>query len=532
MKSPPSTRPPDSLTQAVTFLEQAASIFGQDSAVLYLLFQAYKRQGKRNEARATLRRIRQPDANVLLQLALLSLQENQLVQAESELARAWDIDPTCYEIAYNLILTRLTLGKYEETLALLPQAEQLLSTRTDPKATQERRFLLQLQQLVRCCLQPSRVELLGDLLPEEEKRLVEVIHSLGQVDTVLNLLRALHQVRPRSRLIRERYLKAALVKGKELVDRCQWTEAELLLRPLIHERGFSRENRLALLNLLGCCACVTHDFEGAISLFTQAIGLQPNEPLLHQNLALCHEWNGSMQQADLHWNRYFDLLNDKIPAPADVADYRGEIGYLALERLANRYAEKENWSAAINYLQRATQVRPNQVEALERLFHFYNQAKRPADARRTLEQLRRLRPSEPQYELYELDLIEVKGLGDIERLLTEIDRIRQRYPNNSSVEERAMNMVSNVIPLMGNLCDQLTDQLGKILDQIRNLPNYQINWSAVREVMRDLIKEFQKLRRITGKCLPLVNSEEHRRAIRDLAEHIDKKIEACRSIGS
>ena len=53
-----------------------------------------------------------------------------------------------------------------------------------------------------------------------------------------------------------------------------------------------------------------------------------------------------------------------------------------------------------------------------------------------------------------------------------------------------------------------------------------------REVMRDLMKEFQKLRRITGKCLPLVNSEEHRRMVRDLADHIDKKMEACRSMGA
>ena len=93
-------------------------------------------------------------------------------------------------------------------------------------------------------------------------------------------------------------------------------------------------------------------------------------------------------------------------------------------------------------------------------------------------------------------------------------------------------MVGNVIPLMGNLCDQLTDQMSKVIDQVKHLPNYQINWAAVREVMRDLLKEFQKLRRITGKCLPLVTSDEHRRIIRDLGEHIDKKMEACRSMGA
>src|SRR5262249_33802793 len=112
----------------------------------------------------------------------------------------------------------------------------------------------------------------------------------------------------------------------------------------------------------------------------------------------------------------------------------------------------------------------------------------------------------------------------------DIDRVLQRHPGDARVEERAVSMVGNVIPLMGNLCDQLTEQMGKVIDQVRGLPNYQVNWSAVREVMRDLLKEFQRLRRITGRCLPLVKSDEHRRVVRDLAEHIDRKMEACRSM--
>ena len=116
-------------------------------------------------------------------------------------------------------------------------------------------------------------------------------------------------------------------------------------------------------------------------------------------------------------------------------------------------------------------------------------------------------------------------------MLTEIDRVRKRHPGDTRVEERAVSMVGNVVPMMGNLCDQLTDQMSKVIDQVRNLPNYQINWSAVHEVMRDLVKEFQRLRRITHKCLPLVTGDEHRRIVRELAEHIDRKIEVCRSMG-
>jgi hypothetical protein len=66
---------------------------------------------------------------------------------------------------------------------------------------------------------------------------------------------------------------------------------------------------------------------------------------------------------------------------------------------------------------------------------------------------------------------------------------------------------------------------------VRRLPNYQINWPAVHDAMRDLVREFRKLRRITGKCYPLVTSDEHRRIIRELSDHIDRKIEVCQSMG-
>jgi tetratricopeptide (TPR) repeat protein len=376
------------------------------------------------------------------------------------------------------------------------------------------------------------VATLAELTDRDEQRLLKVIRSLGQLETVHTLLRTLSEARPQSGPVREAYIESVLVKAKDLVDRCDWTEAELLLRPLMRERSSNRNTQVALLNLMGCCACLTQDFDSALKHFSAALKLAANDARLHQNLALTYELKGDLSEADPHWNRYFDLLDERVPVPPDRPHYRDALAFESLSRLAGRYTEKEKWSSALSYVQRAAHLRPGDPDVLERLFHLYNQAKRHQDARRTLEQLRRLRPNEPQYELYELDLIEVKGLNDIERLLTEIERIRKRHPNDARVEDRAVTMVGNVIPLMGNLCDQLTDQMSKVIDQVRNLPNYQINWSAVREVMRDLLREFQKLRRITGKCLPLVTSDEHRRIVRDLADHIDKKMEACRSMGA
>jgi tetratricopeptide (TPR) repeat protein len=527
-----------------THYEAAAQVFDravqagcQDPNVLYLLALAHKRQGKTPEARAALRKITRPDANVLLQLGLLSLQDQNLPQAEGEFVRAWEMDRTSYETCYNLLLTQLTLGKVEDCLALIPQAIDLVKRGARPRqADDEMRFLEVLQALLRVCQQDNgdaRLNpVLMDLTPADEQRLLKVIRSLGQLDTVHGLLRTLTDSRPRSGPVREAYVEAVLVKAKELIERCAWTEAELLLRPLTRDRGAGRAAQTALYNLLGCCACLTQDFDSAVSHFSAALKLSPNDARLHQNLALAYELQGDLSQADPHWNRYFDLLDQRLPAPPDLPKYHDTLAYESLSRLAGRYSEKEKWTSALAYVQRAARLRPDDPDTIERLFHLYKHAKRQQDARRTLDVLRRLRPSDPQLDLYELDLIEVKGLNDIERHLNEIDQILKRHPNDARVAERAVGMVAEVIPLMGNLCDQLTDQMSKVIDQVRHLPNYQINWTAVREVMRDLLKEFQKLRRITGKCLPLVNNDEHRRIVRDLSDHIDKKMEACRSMGA
>jgi hypothetical protein len=275
---------------------------------------------------------------------------------------------------------------------------------------------------------------------------------------------------------------------------------------------------------------LNQDSETGQEYFREALKLSPNDPRLHQNMALALELQNRLNDAEPHWNRYFDLLDERLPGPSGRADYFKDVAYVGLCRMAGKFAEKEKWANAIPYQQRALRLRPRDGEALERLFHLYAHAKRQDDARRILRQLQEIRPGEPQYQLYELDLIEVSGIKDVEYLLSEIERIHEKYPNDPRVEDKAVSMVGNVIPLMGNLCDQLTDQLNRVLGQVRRLPNYQINWSAVYDVMADLQREFNKLRRITNRCLPLLHHEEQRRVVRNLAEHIDRKIEVCRSV--
>src|SRR5262249_5488783 len=157
---------------------------GKDANIAYMLALAHKRQGKTQDARNALRKITKPDANVMLQMGLLSLQEGNLVQAEGEFARALEMDANSYETCYNLLLTRLTLGKVDDAYSLLPRALELVS---GPQANDERRFLLVLQALLRCCVKGGSGGLddpvMAALGNADEQRLLKVILSLGQLDT-------------------------------------------------------------------------------------------------------------------------------------------------------------------------------------------------------------------------------------------------------------------------------------------------------------------------------------------------------------
>jgi tetratricopeptide (TPR) repeat protein len=519
--------------RAAELLENALQVGARDPNVAYLLALAYKRQGKTAEARTAFRTIAQPDANVFLQMGLLSLREGQPAQAAQEFARAWDMDPTSYEACHNLLLSRLTLNDVEAACSLMPRAVELAPS------VDEKRFLTLLNSVLQSCRgcngEPCAESALSELTPEDEQRILNLVRSLGQLDIVLNLLKSLAVARPRSAPVQEAYLEAALGRGKELFDRCAWGEAERLLEPLVRERppvsATAKPTVAVLFNLLGCCACMNQDFDKSIKYFETALKLAGKDARIIQNLALAHELAGRLADAEPHWNDFFNAIDRRLPTPPGFKSYTDQLAYESLNRLAGCFAERERWPSALRYVQRCANLRPQDSDTLERLFHLYNQAKRHDEARKTLRRLRELRPGEPQHDLYELDLVEVKNLNDIERLLIEIDRILKRHPSDARVEERAVSMVGGVIPMMGNLCDQLTEQMSKVIDQVRHLPNYQINWSAVHEVMRDLLKEFQRLRRITNKCMPLVSSDEHRRVVRELTEHIDRKIEVCRSMG-
>src|SRR5688572_27814183 len=117
--------------EAAALLEQAARGGKPARETSYMLAVCYKRLGKLADARAALRAVHPPDANVFLQLGLLSFREGEYADAEQEFARSLDTDPGSYPALYNVLLCRLCLGQFDRCLEVLPR---LIALAPSPEA--------------------------------------------------------------------------------------------------------------------------------------------------------------------------------------------------------------------------------------------------------------------------------------------------------------------------------------------------------------------------------------------------------------
>lgn len=426
--------------EAIRFLEQAVKAGNQDANALYLLAMAYKHQGRSGEARQMLAKIGDPDANVLLQRGVLAFNEKEWPSAATEFEKAWQKDPSSYPAAYNLMLTRLCQGQLEGAVEML---DKLLPLAPSPA---ENRFLSLLRSLLGRGQNESSAEQtyqLGTISPEEEQRLLDMIVGLNQFDVVYRLLAKLVSARPGSEAAFRAYIGAALVQAKMLIERCQWSDADLLLSPLKRRLESSQIKvdpffLIAILNMLGVSAAMAQDFERGLLHFRAAADAFQRDfsapgpanktdryinpqgvylgAWLEQNLAIGNESLARWDVAEQHWNRYFDYLEHYVPRSLPP-DYLSHLAFEGASRLADHFSRKEKWGSAAHFLQRAHRIRPTDYETLERLFHMYTQLKRTDEARRILRRLREVRPNDPQAELFELEVRDVRKLDEIDSML-------------------------------------------------------------------------------------------------------------------
>ena len=540
--------------EAIRFLEQTVKAGNQDANALYLLAMSYKHQGRAGEARQALAKITDPDANVLLQRGVLAFNEKEWPSAADEFEKAWQKDATSYPAAYNLMLTRLCQGQLEGAVEMLDKLLPLAPSQA------ENRFLSLLRGLLGRSAADANADqavLLASISAEEEQRLLDMIVGLNQFEVVYRLLAKLVVARPNSEVAFRAYIGAALVQAKMLVDRCQWSDAELLLAPLKRRLEASQIKvdpfyAIAILDMLGVAASMTQDFERGLVHFraaAEAFQRDFSSPgpankteryinsqgiylgaWLEQNLALGNEALGRMDVAEAHWNRYFDYLEHYVPRSLPP-DYLTNLAFEGASRLADNFSRKEKWGSAAAFLQRAHRIRPTDYETLERLFHMYTQLKRNEEARKILRRLREVRPNDPQAELFELEVREARKLDEIDALLSDLRHIAQRFPNDARVEERGAALVHNAVPSLERVADQYAGQVNKVVDQMRRLPSYQINWPTVRDIMRDMEDKYLFLRRVAQKCLAHITNDDVRRELHRLISHCDRKIDQCHSLG-
>jgi tetratricopeptide (TPR) repeat protein len=545
--------------EAARLLEQSVRAGNQDPQAAYLLAMSYKQLGRLAEARQVLTKIANPDANVLLQRGVLAFLDNDFHQAAEEFTRSWEKFPDSWAAAYNLLLARLCLGQIDACGELIPQLVPLAPTPPEKRLLALLRALL-LASAATAAPSTEALEaptLLGGMTAEEETRLLDLLSGLNQFEVTYALLAKLVALRPRSDQAYAAYFGVALVHAKSQIDRCLWSEADTLLSGL-RRRSESSALRLdgfyllALNQMLGVCTCMLQDFDRALQAFRAAQELFQREvqqggtqeriqrffnpqgvPLaawLEQNLALTYELQNRIDKAEPHWLRYLDALEQNF-SRSQPANYLPGLAFECLTRLADQFSKVDRWTSALGCLQRAHRIRPTDYDTLERLFHLFTQLKRSEDARKILRRLREVRPNDPHIELFDLEVRDLRSVEDVERLLADLRRILQKFPGDLRVEERSTAALQNLVPALERFADQHTAQVNKVVDQMRRLPSYQINWPVVRDIMRDLEDQFVYLRRVAQKCLTQITNDDLRRDLNRLIAHCDRKIDQCHTLG-
>lgn len=539
---------------AARFLEQATRAGVQDPPALVLQALAYKHLGRIGEARQVLSRISQPEADVLLQRGLLAFREKEYGLAGNDFQAALDRDPSNYVAAYNLFLARLWENRLDLARTALAAAQRLAPDDRDQRFLE---LLLVVLNLPAAGTTPAdAADALAGMSDDEEQRLLDLIIGLGRFEVSYPLLSRLVASRPRSARAFREFFGAVLAQAKQFLDKNQWEEAKILLAPVRRRIDPYRAELdplmiIALYQMLGVCAAMLQDFDQAIAWFRLAHETCSRQPghlpgpggdprfvspqgvpqlaFIEQNLALANEWLGRPQQAETHWRNYIGLLESNL-ANSRPSDHLAILAFECVHRLADQAQKQDRVSDALDHLQRAHRLRPTDYDTLEKLFNLYTQQSRHDDARKILRRLREVRPNDPQVELFELDVREVRSVDEIEPILQDLRRVAQKFPGDLRVDERTRSILYHLIPSMERFAEQFNGQVKKVVDQMRRLPSYQVNWPVVRDVMKDLEDKYSQLRRAAQRTMPLATADDQRRDLQRLITHCDRKIDQCASL--
>jgi tetratricopeptide (TPR) repeat protein len=476
-----------------------------------LLARFHRWKGDLVEARDVLRRLGPPSSGVMMELGMVALQDQRLTEADDVFDRLLRDEPGNSAARANLFWARLSQGQIQAAQDLLPDIIR-------DAAPVQLRLLTHLQILMKSG--PAASALLADITNEEEQQLLAALFAIGRLEVVVPWLCVLAAARPHSPSAREAQTIGMIRLGKQLFDRGDWLGCEKWLGPLAKARPLA-----SVRNLLGCCLCLQHDFASGILHFQEALRLAGDDPRLHQNLALAFTWQGDHGEADLCWGRYLGTSDRRLPRPPGFIEYHERLRFHVLRHLGNQAYEREQWNSAMAYLSEAQKLEPDNTDLTERLFLLQVQAGERIQARRTLSHLQLLKPKHGPFELYELDLIEVRNGADLERLLDALAMVVERLVGDLTSQDKA---VTRVLPQFQARADQLTRTLREIRDDLQRLPEESEGWYDSLRDIRGVRKDLRRLRQIIRYAAALQVSEPNRRRLNAMNADLDRKIDYCR----
>jgi Flp pilus assembly protein TadD len=361
---------------------------------------------------------------------------------------------------------------------------------------------------------------LTDMLADEEQAVIQALFSLGRLETAVPLLCQFGAARLQSQAAREAQTLGMIRLGKQRFDRGDWLGAEKWLSPLA-----KAQPRASIRNLLGCISCMMQDFASGILHLQEALRLAGDDPRIHQNLALSFTWQGDPSEADLCWGRFLGTMEKRLPRPPGFIDYHERLRFELLKHLGNQKYDQEKWPEALGYLEEAQKLEPENADLAERLFLLQMQAGNRGEARKMLGHMQMLKPKYPPYELYELDMIEVRTGEDLELLVETLHRVIELLAGDPAVQDKA---VTRAWPMLQYRSDQLTKLMREIRDDLRKLPEESRAWYDALRDLRSVKRDLRRLRQITRYCVSLSVSEATRRRLDALTDELERKIDYCR----
>jgi tetratricopeptide (TPR) repeat protein len=312
---------------AVARLEQALEAAGPRPTLVQRLVRAYRQLGRRSDARRLLDRVRPPDAALLVESGLLHLADGQIIPAERAFADAVALEPSHGAAIGNLLLTRLSLGRMNDALAILPAAIEHAPT---PPL---RRLFTLLERLTTASRQSGE-----DWAESDDDALVQFLRALGRLDAVEPLADALSQIRRQSAAVRRLQAELAPLRAKQMLDRGDAAGVLRKFGPL------AADAPPVLRNLLGVAAALRQDFAGALRHFHAARPATGVDARLEQNLAIVRGWGGKTDRAAGHWQRFLGAHRDQAPAPPNIPNYHRRI-----ENHVERLLQQASVSASVEH---------------------------------------------------------------------------------------------------------------------------------------------------------------------------------------